>query len=197
MFRRLSLLLLLAFLLSACATMAPGPVVEQDYDERAEVLRTLPGWSLSGRAAIRTAADSGTVSLDWRQEGEQYSVALRAPWGAGQVQVDGTPGWVRLRTSEGVDDYAAAPGELLAYYTGFDLPLESLRFWLLGIPDPGTEASYNLDELGLVDELRQHGWVIDYRRYQTVGTYVLPRTVFMRGDGIEVRVAVQAWEIAP
>lgn len=186
---------LLVVLLSACAVAPPIPVVELEYEDRAAELRALPGWSLSGRAAIRTEADSGTVSLDWRQIGERYAVNLRAPWGAGTVRVEGGPGAVMLRTADGIEDFATEPGELLAYYTGYDLPLEALRYWLLGVPDPDAESSYALDEQGLVTELRQFGWRIDYRRYGDFGGLALPATVFMYGDGVEVRVAVREWGI--
>lgn len=188
--------LLAVLLLSACATVPPSaPVAESDYDARTAELLALTAWSLSGRAAIRTAEESGTVSLDWRQLGERYRVDLRAPWGAGTVRVDGGPGAVMLRTGDGIEDYADSPAELLAYYTGYELPLESLRYWLLGVPDPAAEATVTLHDRGLVSELRQHGWRVQYRRYGDYAGHALPSVVFLSGEGIEVRIAVQRWDL--
>jgi outer membrane lipoprotein LolB len=190
---------LLALLLSACAVVPPAPVVDVEYAERAAALRALPAWALSGRAAIRAGDESGTVSLSWRQVGERYRVDMRAPWGAGSVRVEGGPGAVMLRTADGTEAFAEDASELLLHYTGYDLPLGALRYWLLGIPDPdpAAEASYALDPQGLVSELRQHGWRVEYRRYGDYDGRALPNTLFMRAEGMEVRVAVMQWEVDP
>lgn len=184
-------------LIAGCAALQPAPTgVEVDYDQRAAELRALSQWEVSGRAAIRTAEDSGTVSMDWRQLGERYRVELRAPWGAGTVRVDGGPGAVMLRTGEGEEVFAEEPGALLAYYTGYDLPLASLRYWLLGVPDPEGEAELELDANGWPTRLIQHGWEIVYRRYGVYDGRTLPRTLFMNDGEVEVRVAIHAWSVS-
>lgn len=183
-----------AVLVSGCATLQPDSV-QRDYDQRAVELRALSEWEMSGRAAIRTRADSGTVSMNWRQVGERYRVELRAPWGAGTVRIDGGPGAVRLLTDEGEEIFAEEPGDLLAYYTGYDLPLESLRYWLLGVPDPAAEVVIERDANGWPARLVQHGWEIVYRRYGLYDGQLLPRTLFMNNGEVDVRVAIHGWDV--
>ncbi len=194
-YHRYALLVALC-LLSACAALpvAPTPQLEREYRLHAASIYALPGWSFAGRVAIRTEHDAGTVSLSWRQLGERYSLDLLAPWGAGAVQVEGGPGAVVLRTADGIEDFATEPAPLLSYYLGVDLPVEALRYWLLGVPDPAQEADYVLDQRGLIVELRQHGWRLDYRRYGEFAGRSLPTVVFMSGHDFELRVAIRQWE---
>jgi outer membrane lipoprotein LolB len=183
-------------IVSGCTvTPTVRPPVPTDYQEHATVLSTLDEWALKGRAAITTASDSGTVALDWRQSGERYALELRAPWGAGTVQLNGGRLGVLLRSSKGQEEFAGDPGELLYRYTGYRLPLQALRYWLLGMPAPDTPADHQVDERGLVTQLLQHGWRVRYLAYGDYQGVALPTKMFLEGDDIEVRVAVQEWDI--
>ena len=197
---RLRLFLLLLHGLAGGGTVpveAPAPQGEGTPAQHAEALAALRSWRMSGRAAVSTARDAGTVSMSWQQQGERYGVELRAPWGAGTVQVDGGPQGVLLRTSQGVQEFASEPRELLEYYTGLDLPLEALRYWLLGLPVPQAPAQPEVDSRGLLTELRQHGWRIRYLRYGEFHGLALPTRLDLSGEGIEVRIAVQDWILNP
>ena len=190
--------LLFVLLLAGCQVApvrAPAPEGAGSLSEHIAAVQTLQTWGLGGRAAINTLTESGTVSLDWQQDGERYLVNLRAPWGAGSVRIQGSDIGVMLTTSQGVQELAREPRELLVRHTGLDLPLESLRYWLLGIPDPGEPSEPSVDERGLLTELRQLGWHIDYQRYGDFDGLALPTKLFMRGQDIEVRVVVQRWTL--
>lgn len=194
--------LLLLFFLAGCQVApvkAPEPTGEGSLGEHAAAVRALAGWELAGRAAINTAREAGTVSLSWRQRDEHYVVSLRAPWGAGSVRVEGDPSGVMLTAGGGVQEFASEPRELLARYTGLDLPLESLRYWLLGLPDPAASARPEVDGRGLLSSLRQHGWRIEYLRYGDFNGLALPTRLFLRAEHeeVEVRVVVQRWELEP
>lgn len=197
--RPLALVLVIG-LLAGCGltpVKAPQPAGAGTREAHAQALADLERWNLTGRAAVATASEAGTLSVSWRQAGERYSVELRAPLGAGTVQVQGGPAGVELRTSEGVQEFAGEPGELLARHTGLDLPLEALRYWLLGLPQPGVEARTEVDQRGLLTELGQQGWEVRYLRYGEFSGLALPTKLFMTGDGLEVRIAVQSWQVGP
>lgn len=192
------LVLILLLSLAGCATVpvqAPEPGTVGSLEQHAAALAELAAWQMNGRAAISTSDQAGTVAMSWRQEGESYSVELRAPWGAGTVLLDGGPQGVMLRTSKGVQEFASAPRELLWRHTGFDLPIEALQCWLLGLPEPGGAAEFDVDERGLLTGLRQHGWRIRYLNYGEFDGLALPTRLYLTGEAGEVRVAVQGWSL--
>jgi len=194
------LILLLLLTLTGCATVpvqAPEPGKVGTPEQHAQALAALESWRMSGRAAVSTPTEAGTVSMLWRQKNEDYTVELRAPWGAGTVRVDGNPDGVLLRTSAGVQEYASAPRELLRRHSGLDLPLEALRYWLLGLPVPDVAAKPSTDARGLLSELRQYGWRIRYLNYGEFENLALPTRLYLSGEGIEVRIAVQEWTLNP
>ena len=191
-------LLVLSLLLSGCAAVpveAPEPERVSDFDRHLAALDRLEDWSLRGRAAIRTLSDAGTVSLDWRQQGERYTVELRAPLGAGGVRLEGGEYGVLLRTADGEQVLARDAAELLEQHTGYRLPVEALRYWLLGRPVPDAPARSEFNPQGLLGTLEQLGFSIEYRRYGEFAGLALPTLVFMRGEDVELRVVVQGWEL--
>ena len=194
--KRLGVLLLALLLLSACATVPPAPEPVREFAAHAKRVEALAGWALRGRAALTTPQDSGTLAVDWRQVGEAYRIELRAPLGAGSVRLSGDQAGVLLQTSDGEEAFARTPGGLLQAYTGYQLPVEALRYWLLGVPVPDYAADQRFGDEGLLDELEQLGWQIDYRGYGQYGELALPTKIFLRNeDGIDVRVVVQRWEL--
>jgi outer membrane lipoprotein LolB len=197
---RIVLVFSLLAALAGCATApveAPSPTGAGSLEQHAAALAELDSWRMSGRAAISTPEQAGTVSMVWHQRGEAYAVELRAPWGVGTLRLDGDPRGVMLRTSTGVQEFASEPRELLRRHAGFDLPVEALRYWLIGLPEPGAPAESVVDERGLLSELRQYGWRVRYLRYGEFQNVALPTKLYANGEGIDVRIVVQDWALNP
>ncbi|MFV8834666.1 lipoprotein insertase outer membrane protein LolB [Aquisalimonas sp.] len=177
-------------------------VPERDHDarealleERTERLEAVSVWQASGRAGITTPDDRASLSMDWRQAGEAYRLDLRAPMGAGSFRLQGDDQGVVLQTSDGVTDSAADPSELLFRYTGFDLPVAVLPWWLRGVPAPGMDvASMELDRHGRIERMEQAGWTIEYTAYDTVGSLDLPVRLSLEGEGVSLRAHIRDWD---
>ncbi len=163
------------------------------FQARKQRLEALANWQLQGRAAIATANDSGTLSVDWLQRAGRYKLQLVAPFGAGEVTVQGRPGWVTLHTSDGKTASAASASDLLYRATGFDLPLEMLRSWVVGVPAPGATDALDVDGKGLLRRLVQSGWTVRYLRYRDVRGLALPERIAIDGEGLKLRIAVEEW----
>jgi len=76
---------------------------------------------------------------------------------------------------------------------GFEPPLESLRYWVLGVPDPAKPADEVLDDQQRLATLRQDGWVIEYTGYSAVDGQWLPSRMTLRRDDVRVRLLVDRW----
>lgn len=197
---RASLLAMLVIVGIAGCTSLPPQAVPSDLDQaRQQHARRVAGidtWTLNGRISLRRDDEAWHASLFWQQVQDIFQIRIIAPLGQGGAQLDGGPHNVVLQTGDG--EFRADSAErLLAEQFGWQLPVEGLRYWALGLAAPGTVGSASYDEFGQLAELQQAGWEIEYRGYIPAGAaaegLLLPGKIFLRRDGIEVRLVVDSW----
>ena len=81
--------------------------------------------------------------------------------------------------------------------TPFDLPLDNLRYWLLGIPDPGAPFDLTRNPQDRALRLSQAGWTIDYDEYMPSSGDLLPKRLVLSRSDARVRIAVDRWQGLP
>jgi len=183
-------------MLASCRT-APvrheAPVSSQAWEARKPQLQARDQFGLKGRVAVATGSDGFNARLRWTQSGKQTHMSLDGPLGAGGVQVTSDGSAVSIVTSRGERlDNDAARAEL-ANRLGFDPPIDSLRYWVLGVPEPGHPAQESLDQQQRLATLEQDGWQIQYTDYMSVGGEWLPSKLTLQRQGIRVRLVVDGW----
>jgi len=121
-------------------------------------------------------------------------VSLEGPLGAGGVQITADGNALSIVTSHGERlDSDAARAELESRL-GFDPPLGSLRYWVLGVPDPASASQESLDQQQQrLQSLQQDGWQIDYSGYMPAGNGSLPARMTVQRAGVRVRLVVDGW----
>lgn len=177
-----------ALALSGCAAppRAPEGVTRPDP-------AVLHQWSASGRMAIAAGTDGGSGSFDWVQDGATSRLDLRGPLGAGAVRLVVTPGTLSLADGSGrVLDADAARADLQARL-GAELPWDHLRFWLLGVPAPGVEATVLDQDAAPWRLIEQAGWRLAYDSFDVVGGLNLPKRLTAERGAVRVRVLVDTW----
>lgn len=197
------LLVCTALILSACELTPLQPPqtldAEQSWRTRQQTLSALSAWGLSGRIAIQTPAEGWHASLSWEQRGETYSIQLSSPLGQGALQLNGDSSQVTLRTAN-AEDTAQDPEALLERQLGWRIPVSGLRYWVLGLPDPGVPLERKqLDESGRLTRIQQSGWDVEFRHYTSTGSVDLPDKLFLNNAStephLEVRLAVERWDL--
>jgi len=194
---RISALLasLAALVLTACQTVPvpPAPVVA--WRVRRPELQSLRRFHLTGRVAVAVERRGFDADIRWAQQGARTRMVLSGPLGAGAVQVTDRDGNLEVVTSHGKHLGDAAARRVLVRQLGFEPPLRSLRYWVLGVPDPGTPAKVALDTKQRLATLRQDGWSIEYRAYMPVGADWLPRRLTVQRAGVRLRMVVDQWRL--
>lgn len=140
----------------------------QAWDVTRAELQSRDHFALKGRVAVASGKEGFNASLHWRQEGTRSNVSLQGPLGAGGVQISAENDNLSVVTSRGERlDSDAARAELESRL-GFDPPLSSLRYWVLGVPDPAMPSKVQVDpQQQRLQSLVQDGWQIDYNSYMS------------------------------
>lgn len=188
---------LLVVALLAAAGCGQRALVEHDglgFDERRSRFEAIAAWEMRGRIAIDTGERAYTASFRWQQDGEISTLLVRGPFGAGAVEVTGSPERMVV-TTRGEQHVLEDPEADLSAVLGWWVPVESLRAWLLGMPDPAYAADTRIGRTDVVRALEQRLWRLDYESYQLAEGLLVPRRIDMSHDELEVRIRVDDWNI--
>lgn len=197
---RILWIVLAALTLSSCATFAPTPsapaVPTANWAERQTALNRIQSWFLNGKIAVQTTKDSGSAAVNWTQRQRSYNIAITGPLGAGSLKLAGSPSGVNLQTSDGKSYSAKSPEQLLASKWGFNLPVSNMRYWMRGLPVPGTPATTHFDQNARLTSLDQQGWHIEYLSYANAGGIDLPEKLSITSAMMRVKIIVYQWRVA-
>lgn len=180
--------------LTACKTVSPAaPAATESWEVRRAALQQRDRFDLSGRIAVAAAQEGFNAKLRWQQQGARSNLALDGPLGVGGVRITAEGTSLNVENSRGEHlDSDAARKEITARL-GFEPPLQSLRFWVQGVPDPARPADEVLDENKRLATLRQDGWLIDYSTYAAFSGQWLPSRITLKRDDVRVRLLVDGW----
>ncbi|MGB5580553.1 MAG: lipoprotein insertase outer membrane protein LolB [Woeseia sp.] len=186
--------LLIAVLLGGCATQAGRslPALD-DWDSRKSVLEDVRNWGFNGRIALRDGDEGFQGSLHWEQRRDYFDARVSGPLGMGTVRIAGDADAVRVTDKDGVEARLFAPEADLKRLYGWQIPIESLRYWALGIPDPRYPAELKFQDDGSLAALQQSGWQVRIDRYSPGGGQLMPRRLKATRDSALVTLVIDRW----
>jgi outer membrane lipoprotein LolB len=183
-------LLLAALAVASCATSRPQPAgVLLDDGARAVAVAALRDFRFVGRVAVAAGEQGFNATLDWRQRGADTELQLRAPLGFGSARVLYRDGQWQLSTSQGHSLAGEAARHALQQQLGFELPLDLLRYWVLGLPLPEAllpeAAAWQID----YPAWREAAWKADRIR--------MPQRLTASREGLRLKLLVEDWQLGP
>ena len=187
----------LLLLLGGCAP-PPKPSVppSQSWPQRQAHLQSLEQWHFTGRLAVSTEEDGWQASLDWQQGRQHYLLRILAPLGMGGVELRGGSDGVTLTFDSGQPPlYAPRAEDLLQAMYGWSIPVDQLRYWLVGMPAPDTQASVQLDQANRLLEMQVGVWQVSYQRYGSYNGYQLPEKLTIKRPGYRLRLVINEWQL--
>ena len=202
---RITALAFAALVLGGCTTIQLEPLPEgmtnqppADWAARTLSLSRFDDWNLTGKLAVKQPSDSGTAIINhWLQSGEQYDLSLSSSFlGMGTTRLKGVPGFIELTLSNGDVYQSSDPETLVNTATGWQLPIDSLSWWIRGLPAPDGDFRLLFDDQNRLAIIRQDGWEIRYDRWQSFISDLpsLPARVTALKDDKRVRVVIADWQ---
>ncbi len=218
-------LLLLCLMLGCCAGCSVLPsgthknlVVPKAATDHTKVVTTLVApekayFTVLGKASLSDGKRHTQISLRWQQRGEHYVINLYGPLGHGAVRLSNAashssaPAAKPTKHSKArrsaivyqdmkgeVRSYGSAE-QLLEKECGWRLPIAGLEWWLRGLPKPHEAAIIVRDKAGLITQIEQDGWSIEYLSYQSIAGKTYPHKVCLSFDKLRLKFVLRDWHI--
>jgi len=203
---------LLALWLAGCATppiRPPAADTQAAWTTRQQVLVPMQNWELNGRLSMSAAKEGWQASLRWQHRDHRQTINLAGPFGGGALRLTQDEHGASLRDSDQNTHFARDVRTLMRQMTGWDVPLDGLHYWVLGVPIPDTPRKADIDEWGRPKTMTQLGWNIEFLEYTRVDGHDLPAKLFLKrqlpgvdngemdgppGDAVlEVRLVISRW----
>ncbi|OED44988.1 outer membrane lipoprotein LolB [Endozoicomonas sp. (ex Bugula neritina AB1)] len=188
-------------LLAGCSSVTTIPpelsLSEKDqlWQQNRARLETIESWALTGRLGLTVPDRSGSMSIEWLQDEQHYSIFLDGPFGQSLAQIKGSRLGVSARVSDEEEVFGATPEYLMRRLTGWDLPVSSLKYWVRGVPAPKGKPEVILNNQGYPKQIIQQGWQIDYLNYRDEGITQMPVRLKAANGDIRMTLVVRFWQL--
>lgn len=177
----------LVALLAACASQPPElpPGVAPQVDR----------FELGGRVAVKLDGRGYSARLRWRHVANSDEVWVYSPIGSTIATLTSDGETATLVTSKQETYQSRDVQSLTRDVLGWDLPLDGLKYWVLGRVDPDLPAEViERDEQSRIRHLVQAGWDVDFLAYQEERS--LPSSMVLRFEGLRMRLLIDRWNVA-
>src|SRR5476649_2707661 len=123
--------------LAGCVSKPPIVTVpaSASWEQRLPALQAIASFQIEGKIAASDGKQGFSAGLRWRQQGDAATIDLTAPLGFGAAHIEQGPDGLTVTTAQGATLRSAAASDQIAATLGFEPPLGSLRFWVLGASD--------------------------------------------------------------
>lgn len=164
-----------------------------DWESRRSLLGQLDEWAFNGRIGVAAGEDGFSGSLRWTQAGDDFEATVSGPLGVGTVRLEGDGRSVQLTDSDGERIVLHDAERDLYLRYGWTIPVRSLRYWALGIPDPALPAETALGSDGQLERLVQGGWQVEITRYGEGGGQPMPTRLRAASEQTRVKLSIHKW----
>jgi outer membrane lipoprotein LolB len=186
-------------MLAGCRTVPPptattGPGADAPWAEQRAALEQLDRYALNGRVAVAANGQGFTASLRYQQQARRADLALDGPLGIGGMRIALDEHSLAVTNSRGEAlDGEAARAEI-ERKLGFELPLEELRWWLLGLPAPGQADVDAIAESGEIRGFVQNGWHVAIDTRAPARGFSLPQRLTAARGGARLKLFIERWQ---
>ena len=179
-------LYLVILMVSGCTTEIVAPETLYSKITR-ESLYNLEQWSFEGRLGLTGIKDSWQANINWQHRSSDEEIKLSGPLGQGATIIKLTGKLVTIDRGNDKIQTSLEPEAFISQQLGMFVPVRSLRYWVIGVPEPGSPYV----EAGL--GFRQAGWLIEYKQMQRVNAQNMPRRITVTNEKVKLKIMIDQW----
>ena len=180
------------WILGACTGPSPRPPLS---DQQLERLTGLDSWEIAGRLALSDGDQGGSGRLDWLQSPSHSELRFVGPFSQGSWRLNLAPEQARLELSDDEVYVADSLDKLLIETIGWDIPVEALRWWVKGLPDPNYPFQASQADGDRLETLEQLDWRVEYRVFMAVESVFLPRRITASRGKEQIKLLIRQWRL--
>lgn len=181
-------------LLAGCAARQTIQLPEMDdWSTRSAVLGRAENFEFSGRIAVSAGEDGFNGKIRWLQEGDTFKATVGGPLGIGTVRIEGDGRAIVHTDKDGVRTVLEDAEQELLYRYGWTIPVRSMRFWALGLPDPTAPAQTELNSEQQLAKLIQRNWTVQISRYRVSSGQSMPNLLSASSAETRMRIVFDKW----
>ncbi|WP_345831371.1 lipoprotein insertase outer membrane protein LolB [Erwinia sp. HDF1-3R] len=200
--RLMRLLPLASVLLAACSVNKPqGPgqsVTSPQWQQHQQSVEKITHYQTRGAFAYLSDSQKVYARFNWQQTApDRYRLLLTNPLGSTELQLDAQGSVVQLVDNKGKRYVSNDAEKMISQLTGMDIPLNSLRQWILGLP--GDSTDYALDDqyrLRQVNYSRNgQKWTVTYQGYDNKLNPTLPSNLELQEGNQRIKLKMDSWTV--
>lgn len=180
------------FCLWVLLALLPGCALWQDGGPPAEGPESplsLRSWRMEGRIGVQARETAWQASLNWEHDALQDRLRISGPFSQGMVSIVLQAGLIYLNEGNGKTVLSQDADTLLRQRLGFVIPLSSLRYWMVGVPDPALSSS----TVGA--GFQQAGWRVAPEKLSRTANWDLPQKLRVEGAGVRLKILADEWRV--
>ena len=191
--RYLAIMLSLLLIVGCATQRGIGLPDFPDWNTRTQTLASLMDWQFKGRIGVSTGNEGFNGELRYSQINNGFRAMVSGPLGFGTIRLEGYGRSVTLIDKDGEERILIDPEIDLHAMYGWTIPVASLRFWVLGIPNPTMPADTKFNEDGLLVSFSQDTWFINITQYRDGGGQLMPGRLSAISGENKIRLVIDNW----
>lgn len=164
-------------------------------EAREQQLAHVDHWILQGKLGVSNGKDAGSGGFTWTQDGDRYEFIFRTPISGKSYRLTGGPDGAELDGVDNGPQRGPNAEALMRRALNWEVPLDELRAWVLGLRAQGVQADLSFGDDRLPTVLQQDGWTVTYPLWDTTHQPPLPTKVFAEKPPYKVRLAIESWSM--
>jgi outer membrane lipoprotein LolB len=176
----------------AAPALAPEQVMAGWPARRAQ-LQARAQFTAQGRIGVVAGSDGFNGKLRWNQDGTRSTLSLDGPLGVGGVRIVNDGGTLTLTDPSGEALDSQAAHDELVRRMGFEPPLNSMRYWIQGVPDPAAPSTEMPGAQGYLGSLVQADWTVTFGAYMQTPGGALPQKLTVARGTVRVKLILDNW----